>query len=86
MEEAWHEEGAWQLEGMPPALSMSSGHVFPGGLEIGEQRSALADSLEVLDFQIDFSFARDRQQMQHGVGRAAGGGYGRNRVFKRGRG
>ena len=59
------------------------GHKTSGGFQIGEQRSALADGLKIVDLQIDFGFARDSQQMQHGVGRSAGRGHGCDRIFKR---
>ena len=44
----------------------------PAGFEVGDQRRALADTIEIIDGQFDASFARDGEQMQHRIGRAAG--------------
>ncbi len=59
------------------------GDKTPGGFEIGEQRSALAHCLEIVDLQIDAGFAGDSQQMEDGVGRSSGRGHGCDGVFKR---
>ena len=43
-------------------------------LEVGEQRHLPVDLVEVVDAQFDVGFARDGEQMQHRIRRAAGGG------------
>ena len=45
------------------------------GLEVDEERRAVADGLEIVDVERHAGFARHGQQVQHGVGRAAGGGH-----------
>ena len=86
-------DGASHRASPPPsrrfAITDAASFVDVGGNDIARKVSdrqegrALADCLEVLDFQSDFSLARDGEQMQHGVGRAPGGGDAGNRVFKR---
>ena len=47
------------------------GHeVFAGGFEVGEDRHAAADALEVIDAQFDASGVGDGGEVQHRVGRA----------------
>ena len=60
-----------------------SGHKAAGRLQIGQQRRAFADFLEIVDVQRNASFARNRQQVQYRVGRAAGGSHAGDRVFER---
>ena len=52
------------------------------GLQVGKQRRAFTDFLEIVDVQRDASFARDRQQVQDCIGRTAGGGNARDRVVE----
>ena len=52
-------------------------------LEVGEQRHAAADAVEVVDVERHARLVRDRQQVQHRVGRAAGGGDRGDRVLER---
>ncbi len=46
-------------------------HVFAGRLQIAKDRNPPAYRFEILERQRHVRCARDRQQMQHGVGRAA---------------
>ena len=48
------------------------GDVLAAGLHVGDQRRLLADAVEVVDVELDAGFAGDGQEVQHGVGRAAG--------------
>ena len=55
----------------------------PAGLEVGENRHALADTREVVEREIDARRVRDRQKMEDAIRRAAErDGYG-DRIFKR---
>ena len=47
--------------------------VVAAGLQVGQQRSAAGDCLEVVDLELDPGLAGDREQVEHAVGRAAGG-------------
>ena len=61
------------------------GVVPPAGLEVARAAAcALADAVEVVDVQLDAGLVGDRQQVQHGVGRAAAGGHAGDRVLQRG--
>src|SRR6185369_16868989 len=51
-------------------------------LQVGQQRSAFTDLLEIVDVQGDPGLARDGQQVQDRVGRTAGGGDARDRVLE----
>ena len=42
--------------------------VAPAGLEVAGQRRALGDAVEVVDLEVDAGLARDREQVEHGVG------------------
>ena len=57
-------------------------HEASRGLEIGEQRSASADRLEILNVQLNSRFARNRQQVQNRIGRSARRRNGRDRIFE----
>ena len=69
---------------MPDSISRlhhqraAAGGVQVGGdeaarrLEIGDERRPRADAIEIGQRQLDARFPRDRQQVQHGVGRSAG--------------
>ena len=46
-------------------------HELAARLEIGEQRSSFADFLEIVDREGNADRARHRDQVQHGIGRAA---------------
>ena len=52
-------------------------------LQIREDRHAGVDAIEVLEAERHAHLARDRDQVQHGVGRAAGGGHGGDGVLER---
>ena len=54
----------------------------PRRLQVGQQRRAFADFLEIVDVQGDAGLARDGEQVQDGVGRASGGGDSRDRVLE----
>ena len=70
-------------------ISGTAGGVQVGGdeaaarLQVGEQRRALGDPVEVVDLQLDAGLAGDREQVQHPVGRAAGGADAGDRVLQR---
>src|ERR1700719_1041911 len=53
-----------------------------GRFEIREKRRALAYGLEIVDLQIDVGLAGNSQQMQNGIGGAAGGGHGSDGVIE----
>ena len=57
-------------------------HKTSGRLQIGKQRRALAHLLKIVNLQIDVSFARDGQQVQHCVSRSAGCSHGCDRIFE----
>ena len=59
---------------MPPARYRSVATKRPPGLRSASSGTARADAIEVVDVERHAGLARDRQQVQHGVGRAAGGG------------
>ena len=52
-------------------------------LQVGQQRCPAADAVEVVDGQLHPGFPRNRQQMEHGVGRPAGRGHRRDAVLER---
>ncbi len=68
---------------IPPGAIKVRSNEAAAGLEIGEQRGARADAVEVVDGELDAGFARDGQQVQHGVGRAAARGHAGNGVLQR---
>ena len=47
------------------------GDEAPARLEVAQQRRARADLVEVVDVELDAGLAREREQVQHAVGRAA---------------
>ena len=51
--------------------------------QIGDDRRALADGVEVVDRERHAGLARHREEMQHAVGRAAGAGGRGDRVLER---
>ena len=53
------------------------------GLEVGEQRRRARDPLEVVDRELDPRLARDGEQVQDAVGRAAGRAHAGDRVLER---
>ncbi len=57
------------------------GHKPAAGLEVGDQRRAPADGVKVVDVQLNPQLVGDGQQMQYGVGGAAGGGYRGDGIF-----
>ena len=60
------------------------GDVLAAGLEAGHHRRAGRHPVEVIDAQRHTGLPGNRQQVQHPVGRAAGGGDGGDRVLERG--
>src|SRR5438093_12864486 len=58
------------------------GYEYSGELEIGDQRSALADILEIFNIERKVRITRNRKNMQHGIGRATGCRYAGDRVLK----
>ena len=58
---------------MPPARCRSVATNRPPGLRSASSRHLAADPIEVVDGQRQARLARDGQQVQHGVGRAAAG-------------
>ncbi len=69
--------------GVPPTSCRSSMHVLAAGLEVGEVRHAVADLLEVVDRQRHVDRAGHRDQVQHGIGRAAERHHDDHRVLER---
>ena len=67
---------------MPPAANRSLATKRPDGFRSAIHRRLRADAIEVGERQLDAGFARDRQQVQHGVGRSAGRGHRRDRVLE----
>ncbi len=57
-------------------------HITATGLEIRQHRNAFADAGEVVQCEFDPCILRDRQQVQHRVGRSAEGDDHGNGVFK----
>ena len=57
--------------------------VLAARLEIAQQRRGLADLVEVVDRQLDAGLLRDREEVQHRVGRAARGCDSGHRVVDR---
>ena len=72
--------------GVPPTLCKSSCTYWPLGFKIGQVRHAVADLLEIVDRQRHVHRAGHRDQMQHGIGRAAQGHHHDHRVFESARG
>ncbi len=60
------------------------GHVFSRRLQIRQQRRSFADPLKIVNLERKSHFARNRQQMEHGVGRAARRSYARYSILERG--
>ncbi len=56
---------------------------FAAGLEVAQHGGALADALEIVDGPLHACAVRDGQEVQHGVGRAAGGHDDGHGVFNR---
>src|SRR5262249_44694503 len=59
------------------------GEKSAAGFERGDDRSAAADGVKVVDPERDPRLASHGQQMKHGVGRASGGGDTGDGVFER---
>src|SRR5690606_28857412 len=60
--------------------------VAPGGLQVDQERDAGAGAVEVVEGQLDAEPAGDGEQVDDGVGGAADGGQGDDRVEERGAG
>src|SRR6266513_3873919 len=58
------------------------GHESSCRLQVGKQWSAFAAFLEIIHHQRDSGFARNRQQVQHCIGRAASASHARDRILK----
>ena len=52
-------------------------------LEVAEVRHLVADPVEVVEREVDLGLAGDREQVEHGVGRAAERHHDRDRVLER---
>ena len=59
------------------------GDVPAAGLQVGDDRRALRDRVEVLELELDPDLVRDREQVEHAVRRAARAGDGGDRVLER---
>ena len=59
------------------------GDEVPTRLQVGEQRRALGDPLEVVELELDACLAGDGEQVQHAVGRAARRADAGDRVLQR---
>ena len=69
--------------GTPP-ISVDVVHDVPAErLEVAEVRDLVADAVEVVEGQLDLGLVGDREQVQHGVGRAAEGHGDGDRVLER---
>ena len=58
-------------------------HVAAGRAEAADHRRARADLDQLVELELDLRLARDREQVQQAVGRAAGGGDAGHRVAQR---
>ena len=58
-------------------------HIFARRLQIAKHRNALANRFEILQSQRNACGARNRQQVQNGIGRAAGSHHHRDGVLER---
>ncbi len=58
-------------------------HVFAAGPQVGQIRHAVARALEVVDRERHIDGAGHRDEMHHGVRRAADGHHDRHRIFER---
>ena len=58
------------------------GHEAAARLQVGEQRRLLADAVEILDLQVHARLLGNGQQVEHAVGRSAGGEHRGDGVFK----
>jgi hypothetical protein len=67
----------------PAGLVEVGGDEGAARLEAGQDRRLAGDALEVLELEPDIGLVRDRQQVQHGVGGAAGSREGGDRVLQR---
>ena len=74
---------AREQHGDATGLVEVDGDVAPAGLEIAQQRRALADAVEVVDRELDAGLAGDREQVQDAVRRAPARGHGGDRVLER---
>ena len=81
-ETAFHQAPRDQLD--PARLVDVRGDVLAARLEIHEQRSALADGIEIVDAQFHAAVPGEGEKVQHGVCRTAGRGDARNRVLESG--
>ena len=68
---------------VPPTRWRSSAMKRPDGREARDHRRAAADRRELVERQRDAGFARDREQVEDAVRRAAGRGDARHRVQER---
>ena len=59
------------------------GDEAPRGLEIADHRHALANALEIVDGPLHFGRRCNGEEMQHRIGRAAGGHHQRDRILDR---
>ena len=57
-------------------------HEAAARLQVGQQRDACTDAIEILERQFDARLAGDGHQVQHRVGRTAGGRDGRDGVLQ----
>ena len=74
---------ALNTAGVPPTLVQIVHDIAAARLEVGQVRHAVAEAVEVRQRPIDSGLARDRHQVQHGVGRAAQGQHQRVGVLQR---
>src|SRR5436305_13120892 len=69
-------------ERYPARLVEIRGHVATAGFQVAEQRSALADPVEIVDLQLDPDLAGHGQKMKYAIGGSAAARDRRDRVLK----
>ena len=63
----------WHTSARAAGRVQVGGHVAAARLQVGQQRRAVVDRVEVVDAQRDAGFVGDGDEVHHGVGGAAGG-------------
>jgi penicillin-binding protein 1A len=80
---AWQEKAQSAVNIYATGSMQVGGDILPRGLEVADHRHARANALEVVDSPVDVGSVRNGQEMEHRVGRSAGGHDQRDRVFDR---
>src|ERR1041385_227180 len=75
-------EQAFGDHGNSPGVMNVRSDVLARRLQVRKQRSPLAHLLEIINVEFHSHFARDREQMQNGIGRSSGTGPTRNGIVE----